>query len=94
VPPATLHGPVFKTLVVSRRLVMDKTAFGQVTCGCYRVIIAVFQCVYDVTLLTYVRQETLKSAYVSFAISVCRHVISGGQVTRFHGICLLAILLS
>lgn len=93
VASATIHGPVFKTLVVSRRFVMDKTALRQVKCGCYSVIIAVFQCGYDITFLTYVRQETLKNVYISFAVSVCRHVISGGQVTRFHEIRLLAILL-
>jgi hypothetical protein len=72
---------------------MDKTTLVQVTCGCYRVIIAVFQFVYDVTFLTYVCQETLKNAYVSFAISVYTHVISSGQVKRFHEFCLLTILL-
>jgi hypothetical protein len=72
---------------------MDKTALGQVTCGCYRVTIAVFQFVYDVTFLTYVRQETLKNAYVSFAMSVCTRVISSGEVKRFHEFCLLAVLL-
>jgi hypothetical protein len=46
-----------------------------------------------VTFLTYVRHETLENAYVSFAIAVCKHVMSGGQITRFHEIWLLAILL-
>jgi len=78
---------------MSRRFVMDKTALGQVTCGCYRVIIAVFQFVYDVTFLTYFRQEKLKNVYVTFAISVCTHVISSGEVKRFHEFCLLTILL-
>jgi hypothetical protein len=72
---------------------MDKMALGKVTCGCYRVIVAVFQCVCDVTFLTYVCQETSKNAYVNFAISFGTHIISGGQVTGFYEICLLAILL-
>ena len=93
VASAIIPGPVFKTLVVSRRFVMGKAKLGQVKWGCYRVVSAEFQCVYNVTFLTYVRQETLKNAYVIFAISVCRHVISVGQVTRFYEICLLAILL-
>jgi hypothetical protein len=73
--------------------VIDETELGEVTCGCYRVLFAVFQRVYDGTFLTYARQETSKNAHVNFAISVGTYVISGGEVTRFYEICLLAILL-